>query len=82
MEVELSAISLTFQTATEEQIIQANQSLKNKLLGVSYLMCVDLRRFENLLEDIENAYLVASDQFPDSMNYASHCVTNWINDPR
>jgi len=35
MESELTALSLTFQTATKEQITQAKQSAKDKLLVVS-----------------------------------------------
>ena len=82
VEGELSALSLTFQTATIEQIIQAKQSAKDKLLGVAYLMCVYLSRFGKLLEDIENAYLVGVDQIPKSVNNEYHHVTNWSNDPR
>jgi len=82
MESELTALSLTFQTATKEQITQAKQSVRDNLLVVCYLMCVDWSRFGKLLEDTENAYLVGVDQFSKSVNDAHHCVTNWSNDPR
>ena len=82
VENELTALSLTFRTATDEQITQAKQTAKDKLLGVSYLMCVDRTKFGKLLEDVENAYLTGVDQFPKSVNDAYHRVTNWSNDPR
>jgi len=44
--------------------IHAKQTAKNKLLGVSYLMCVDHTKFGKLLEDVGNAYLTGVDQFP------------------
>jgi len=50
VEGELSDLSLTFQTATTEQITQAKQSAKDKLLGVAYLMCVDWSQFGKLLK--------------------------------
>ena len=82
VEGELSALSLTLQTANTEQITQAKQSEKDKLLGVAYLMFVDWRQFGKLLEDTENAYLVGVDQFPKSVNDAYDCFTNWSNDRR
>ena len=62
----MHAISLTFRTANEEHITHANQSAKDKLLVVSYLICVDLTKFAKLQEYIENAYLTDVDQFPKS----------------
>jgi len=70
VENELTALSLTFCTATDEQITQAKQMAKDKLLGVSYRMCVDHTKFGKLLEDVENAYLTGVDQFPKSVNDA------------
>ena len=52
------------------------QSTKDKLLGLSYLMCVDWSRFAKLVEDIENAYLTVACQLPKSVNDAYHHVTN------
>jgi len=58
VESERSVLSLTFQTATKEQITQAKQTAKYKLLGVSYLMCVYQSRFGKLLEDTEKLTLL------------------------
>jgi len=62
VENELTVDSLTFCTATDEKITQAKQILKDKLLGVSYLMYVEGIKFGNLLEDVKNAYLTGVDQ--------------------
>jgi len=62
-ENELTTLSLTFRTATDEEITQAKQTAKDKLLGVSYLMCVDRTKFVKLLEDVKNTYLTGLDQF-------------------
>jgi len=78
----LIALSLTFETANDEQIAQANQTTKDNLLGVSYLMCIEWTKFGKLLEDVQNAYLAEVDQFPISVNDAYNHVTNCRNDAR
>jgi len=44
----LIALSLTFETANDEQIAQANQTTKDNLFGVSYLMCIEWTKFGKL----------------------------------
>jgi len=78
---ELSALSLTFETATEKQITQAKQSAKNKLLDVSYFICLDWSRFRKSSGIHEKC---SSNLFLPELkivNDTSHCVSNCSDDP-
>ena len=55
IEKELTELSLTRQTATDEQMKTAKATAQDKLLGVAYLMCSDKHRFSKMVEDIDNA---------------------------
>ena len=54
IEKELTELSLTRQTATDEQMKTAMATAQDKLLGVAYLMCSDKHRFGKIVEDIDN----------------------------
>ena len=82
IEKELTELSLTWQTATDEQMKTAKATAQDKLLGVAYLMCSDKHRFGKMVEDIDNAYLVGRDEYPKSVNDAYYRICNWSNDQK
>ena len=82
IEKELTELSLTRQTATDEQMKTAKATAQDKLLGVAYLMCSDKHRFGKVVEDIDNAYLVGRDEYPKSVNDAYYRICNWSNDQK
>ena len=64
IEKELEELSLIWQMATNAQMKATKATAQDKLLGVAYLICSDKHRFGNMVENINNAYLVGQDGYP------------------
>jgi hypothetical protein len=63
---------------TDDKISDANKEAQEQYLAVAFLLSVDHVQYGQLIEDLENNYLVqGQDNYPEMVTAAYNLLTNW-----
>ena len=78
----LDELSLTRDTATQDEITAAVESAKERYLAVAFILGSDRSRFSGVIQDLENSYTKDADVYPKTLDAACTRLTNWVDDPK
>ena len=69
-------------TMTLGELAELKMDVRNRLLGVAFMMTCDRGRFGKYIEGINNDYNEGNSRYPTSRADAFHCLSNYQNNPR
>lgn len=76
----LTADNLSRNTATQDQISEAETKAYEKFLAVMFIKGADKARYESIMTHYENMYSNGTDQYPTSVTEAYNRLINWKRD--
>jgi hypothetical protein len=78
----LEAMSLTRANASVIQLKAATAAAREEYLACAFLLGSDRKRYEKLVEDLENDYIQKIDKYPKTMVEAYSLLIHWKQDPK
>jgi hypothetical protein len=82
VDAELTRAGVNRETATPDELEQAEAAVHEQILAVGLLYGSDRTRYGKMLEDLKNDYIQGTDNYPTTLQQAYNLLVHWKQDPR